>query len=88
VEAVEKHVGLRILDRQSPPAHRTRTLPQQPQLHCLGCHMAGDEVPIGRFFCAFLQQQLLEPWPELTALPKGQKPAACFTPPPTGRSAR
>jgi hypothetical protein len=37
----------------------------QPQLHCLGCHMAGDKVPLGRFVSIHLRdlvQQLLRPW--------------------------
>jgi hypothetical protein len=49
VEAVEKHVGLRLLDRHHHP------LSQLPQVHCLGCHMAGDEVPLGRLLSALLR---------------------------------
>jgi hypothetical protein len=51
-------------------------LPQPLQLNCLGCHIAGGEVALGRFFGTLLHdliQELLKPWPKLTALAKGQR---------------
>jgi hypothetical protein len=55
-------------------------LPQQPQLHCLGCHMTGDELSLGRFFSALLRDLVQRPAAAQTHVAQvhrsGQMPAA------------